>query len=49
MGKMMLGFLGIEPGSMPHALAMLWTLTAAIALCNYLALSLRMRLSTTAL
>lgn len=49
MGKMMLRFLGIPPGSMPHAVLMLWVLTAAIALSNYLALTLRMRLSTTEL
>jgi hypothetical protein len=49
MGKMMLGFLGIEAGSTLHSVVMLWTLTATIALCNYLALSLRMRIFTTEL
>lgn len=49
MGSMMLRFLGIAPGSMPHAVLMLWVLTVAIALANYVALSLRMRLFTTEL
>jgi hypothetical protein len=49
MGKMMLGFLDIEPGSTLHSVMMLWILTATIALCNYLALSLRMRIFTTEL
>jgi hypothetical protein len=49
MGKVMLSFLGIEAGSTLHCVVMLWTLTAAIAVCNYLALSLRMRIFTTEL
>jgi hypothetical protein len=49
MGKIMLGFLSIEAGSTLHSVVMLWTLTVAIALCNYLALLLRMRIFTTEL